>query len=497
MDTKSSHVLNEQNRNEIEKLLSELVALGIDFKLQDKVHKKNLAGDPALLMQQELPSNSVDMVDLIDTFKRDVLPHCTNFSSKHFMGFPDAGNSIASLAGGLLQEFLQQNLINQSFCSPSGTFVEIAVIRWLREVVGYETEAVSNIWDVGGVITPGGTVSNAIGMMLARENKQPGALENGVTDPSRFKVVVPKGIGHYSVKSAQMWIGCGTNLVEVDTIDFRYDLDKLRTALVENKGSIMAVVAYAGDSRTMTVDNFDAVADLVHEVDPSIWLHADACHGFSLGFSKSLKHKIAGIEKFDSISADPHKVMLSPYTVSALLVRDPKKMQTITSKSDLIMQEQFAFGQITPFLGSKPWLSLKLWFMMQHFGKSGLDDLITSRHTYATLLAKKLSLNSNFVLLNKVEINSVAFFYTGGRTSLTASEVNTLNKLIHKRMLDEGVFHLHQFSIPDSGVFEKGVLVYPLRFMCGNPNADESDLDQLISYLETIGEQCAHEIAES
>lgn len=50
-----------------------------------------------------------------------------------------------------------------------------------------------------------------------------------------------------------MWIGCGDNIVEVETDNFRYDLDALKRALNENKGKVMCVVSYAGDSRTMTI----------------------------------------------------------------------------------------------------------------------------------------------------------------------------------------------------------------------------------------------------
>jgi len=100
----------------------------------------------------------------------------------------------------------------------------------------------------------------------------------------------------------------------------------LKKKLVENKGKVMCVVAYAGDSRTMTVDNFGKVAEIVKSVDPNIWLHADACHGFSLGFSNNLRHMIKGIEQFDSISLDPHKVLVTPYVISTLLVKDPKKL---------------------------------------------------------------------------------------------------------------------------------------------------------------------------
>lgn len=490
MEPIESKILSNSTRDSAREFFDDILDMGMDFKEQDIVRRKSISLAESTLHEMTLPTSGESLDTILAHFEEKVLPHCTNFGSRKFLGFPDAGNSIAALGGSVLQSFLQQNLINQSFCSPSGTLVEIAVIRWLREAVGYDSGAVGDIWDVGGVITPGGTVSNAIGMLLARENKVPGTLENGVTDPSQFKVVVPKGIGHYSVKSAQMWIGCGTNLIEVDTIGFRYDLAALRAALSEHKGSIMAVVAYAGDSRTMTVDDLDAVAELVREIDPGIWLHADACHGFSLGFSSSLKHKIRGIEKFDSISADPHKVMLAPYTVSALLVRDPQKMRTVTSKSDLIMQEQFAFGQITPFLGSKPWLSLKLWFMMRHFGKQGLDELITKRHALAVRFAEKLREDPDFVVLNEVDINSVGFFYTGART-LSADEANRISKGIHASLAREGEYHLHQFSIPDDGVFERAAIVYPLRFMCGNPAVTESDLNALIEHVRKTGRAVA------
>ena len=270
---------------------------------------------------------------------------------------------------------------------------------------------------------------------------------------------------------------------------FRYDLVELEKTLREHKSKVMALVAYVGDSRTMTVDNLDAIADLVERIDPKIWLHADACHGFSLGFSKTLRHKIKGIERFDSISLDPHKVMLTPYTLSALLVKDPEDMKNIMSRSDLIMQEQFAFGQVTPFLGSKPWQSLKLWFMMKSFGKEGLDELITKRHELALYLADVLKNDADFAVLNDVEINSVAFFYTGGERDV--KKVNSMNKAVHARMLEEGEYHLHQFSIPDSGVFEKGTVVYPLRFMCGNPNVATEDVDCMVEYVRTLGKDVA------
>jgi L-2,4-diaminobutyrate decarboxylase len=250
----------------------------------------------------------------------------------------------------------------------------------------------------------------------------------------------------------------------------------------------MGLVAYAGDSRTMTVEYFDKVAQLVQSIDPSIWLHADACHGFSLGFSDKLKAKLKGIEQFDSITTDPHKVMNSPYTVSALLVRDPQKIRTISTTSDLIMQEQFALGQITPFIGSKPWMSLKLWFAMKNIGRKGFGKIIDKRHHLALDLATLIDESSDFVRINEVDINAVAFLYTGGAQRMSVDRLNELNKEIHATMIQDGLYHLHQFSIPDAGVFEKGAVIYPLRFMSGNPNTTKEDLTMMLDYIRGVAQ---------
>lgn len=486
-------ILHNDNKDESKLFLHKVIDTGIDFKLQENFKQKNMGAADIDKILVDLPRKGMKEEEILDDFKEHILPFSTNFSSTKFMGFPDAGNSVSAIGGAFLCDLMQQNLINQSFCAPAATFAEIAVIRWLRESVGYHNEAITDIWDVGGIITPGGTVSNTIAMMLARENKSPGTLDEGVRDPEDFQVIVPKGIGHYSVKSAQMWVGLGSHLLEVETDDFHYDLEQLEKTLVENKGRVMALVAYAGDSRTMTVDNLLAIEALVRRIDPSIWLHADACHGFSLGFSSELRHKISGIKKFDSISCDPHKVMLTPYTLSTLLVRNPHEMKKITSKSDLIMQEPFAFGQITPFMGSRSWESLKLWFMMKNYGKDGLDKLITDRHNLAVYLSDKLDKDKDFQVLTKIDINAVAFFYTRG-ISDDVIKINQVNKTIHARLLDEGVYHLHQFSIPDRGLFKQNEIVYPLRFMCGNPNTTKVDVDGMVEYVRTLGEQVAAQL---
>lgn len=479
--------LNSRNKELAREVFLRAIDTGLDFKLQDDVRQ----GDTSKLEYEDflddIPEHGLSIEEVQEEFRKRFLPYCYNFASTKFMGFPDAGNSIAAIAGSLTADFLQQNLINQSFCSPSGTYAEISVIRWLREVVGYKNpDRVSDVFDVGGIITGGGTMSNTVAVMLARENYVPDTMRNGIKDTDGYYLVIPKGIGHYSVKSAQMWIGCGNRLLEVETDNFKYNLNALEATLKKYKGKIMGLVAYAGDSRTMTVDQFESIAKLTRSIDPSIWLHADACHGFSLGFSDLLRVKLKGIELFDSVTTDPHKVMNSPYTISSLLVRNPQKLRTISSTSDLIMQEQFALGQITPFIGSKPWMSLKLWFAMKNIGRKGFGEIIEKRHKLALNLAELINNSKYFVLINKVDINSVAFMYKGANSEIAVSAINDINRKIHSIIIKEGRYHLHQFSIPDAGVVSKGDIIYPLRFMSGNPNTTKDDLEEMLQYIINI-----------
>lgn len=467
-------------------IIIEAVETGLQFQLQPDVQQAapTMHGMNGLLTP--LPQEGAPLRDVLSVFKAEILPYCTNFSSPRFMGFPDAGNALAPIVGDVLSTFLQQNLIDQTIGSPSATFIDIAVIRWMREALGYTSpHQVADVWDVGGVFTAGGTASNALAMLLARERKNPDALEGGIRHPERMKLVVPEDIGHYSVKSSAMWLGCGNHSLEVPTDDYRYDLDELRRVLIRHRGEVMAVVAYACDSQTMTVDRLRDIATLTREIDPEVWLHLDACHGFSLAFSPRLREKLYGAELFDSIALDPHKVLSVPYAASMLLVKDPMSLQLIRIHSDL-MAEDFSFGQATPFAGSREWNSLKVWFLLMHLGAQGVAHMVEERHNLAQYLHGRLSEADDFILLNNVDYNAVLFMHAPKGTE-TLAALNTLNQRIHATMLQEGRFYLHQFPISATPRFGPGATAFPLRFMPGNALTTRDDVNEMVRYVRALG----------
>ena len=160
------------------------------------------------------------------------------------------------------------------------------------------------------------------------------------------------------------------------------------------------------------------------------------------------------------MTVDPHKVMAVPYAVSALLTKKPENLRLISSYSDLIMQEDFAFGQVTPFIGTKSWASLKLWMMMRAHGRTGLARLIEHRLDTTRQFVVALDQRPRFLRLHNPDLTAVAFLYLPAGIDLDDPDIdriNAVNQEIHQRLLDEGRWHLHQFSIPDPGRLRLGV----------------------------------------
>lgn len=496
--------ISKENLKEIETYFSKIIKMGLKFKTSDHLIKRKSIVDIQKLFLTPLPQEGTDLKHLYQDLAQ-ITSLSTNFGSKKFMAFPDAGNAISSVSAALLIPLINQNLINADHCSPAATFVEIATINWLRSVLGYSVNHhPKDILDVGGIITSGGTISNTIALMAARDKLLPHAKEEGVyADAGKVKLFVPKYISHYSQRCSMAWLGLGEkNIVEIEvTEDLQLDLTDLKAKidLYQKEYKIMAIVCYAGDSRAMALDRFAEIAAIAHE--HNIWFHVDACHGFQLGFSDRLKSKIKGIELADSITMDPQKVLAIPYVISALAFKNPQDFAYIASNSDLIMKEAFAFGQITPMLGSKPFNSLKLWCLIKHLGKKNIGKLVEARHELALYLFDRLEKDKHFILINKnVGINSVMFLYNPypdkPLSELDVNDLNTLNRKIYHTLFDTDKYYVHNFPFPDlrHQFGSETVTLYPLRYMSGNVWASPKDIDCLIKEVKKIGARLQKEM---
>ena len=479
---------------------NKILKMGMDFKSQKEVIKVTNSS-PSNISFPSVPEKGQSLEQLRGIYQ-EVFDKSTNFSSTGFVGFPDAGNSIAGLSAGLVSLFLNQNLINQNFCAPEATFIEMETIHWLRELTGYAVlDKYNSASDIAGCCVHGGVLANTVAMLAAREKTFPRTLQNGVVEnPQRIKVLVPAGIGHYSIKASLSWLGIGeNNLISVPiTNNYKTNITELEKIIKKERDKghyIMAYVTYAGDSRTMSVDDMEGIAFVLNKY--KIWFHIDACHGFQLLFSDKEKYKMKGSQYADSITVDPHKVLWLPYVCSFVLFKEVSALKNICTSSDLITKEKWSLGQTTPFIGSKAFNSFKLWSLIKHLGVTKIGEHIDKRLQLTRDIRETIAQKKCFHLLNKTDINSCMFIYLPkqlrdkkkiGLKSLTL--INELNLQIKNQILKDGDYYIHGFPINSSGftdLFQGGISIQVLRTMNGNDLTEINTIVQMLNHIEHLG----------
>jgi len=429
-----------------------------------------------------------EMDDLVNTYS-------INQSTVNFTAFPESGNSKAAVAAAMLTPLWNQNLISVDKSAPIATFIEVQVIEWLRQLVGYSCEPHVSAESIGGVAATGGVMSNAIGLLVARSLAFPDSRRHGLTQAGKipYLLVADKTLEHYSHKAAFWWLGLGEeNVVAVKANGFNFDIADLKQKIKQyNSGNnvVVAVVCLAGDSRTMTIQNIDEIHTEITK--HGIWLHVDACQGGVALFS-SKKDELCGSYKLaDSISIDPHKGLGVPYSSSFCVFKNQHILQTISKSTDItIAKGTYDIGQITPFLGSRPFDTLKFWALLKYHGLDGLAKNVDHRIAITKTWADCINKSRYFTALNDPTLTALSFSVDPRKISLEenhGAQLSKLNKELHDRCYTEGWLVVHCYDLIDFedriGLADTG----PLRVLgtnFGNVLLDASHFPKMIAYME-------------
>lgn len=497
-----------EDTDQIRLVFNQVIELGISFKTAESVYPNGVHTEPDQVCFDRMPETGVSYGQLMELYS-SIASQSANWGSPNFLGFPDSANNVAGLAAALLIPLLNQNMANQEICSPQATFVEMEVIHWLREAIGYCVPSTyTTASGIGGILTLGGCLSNTVALLAAREKLFPGSGLQGIPVlPRNIRVLVPNIIEHYSIRSSMSWLSLGEQNVIRIPVDneFRMDQDALKRTIDQERdrgNHILACVAYAGDSRSMRIDELNALATILRA--KNVWFHVDACHGSQLVFSERHRHKLRGIEKADSITIDPHKTMVLPYNCSFVLFRDPNVHAATSTNSDLILNTQWSLGRVSPFIGSKAFDALKLWSTIRFFGKKRLGQLVDERLELTDAIQSGIMGRPNLVLMNVTDINSCMMMFVPheiqdyclqNNTQLSDSDLEKLNRLnrqIKDMIRQDGTHYVHGFPLKSCShqqFIARGKPVYVLRTMNGNPASTMVHVNNLLDRVDELGKQ--------
>ncbi|MCL9643792.1 pyridoxal phosphate-dependent decarboxylase family protein [Rahnella bonaserana] len=382
------------------------------------------------------------------------------------------------------------NATNQSMDSwdqsPSATIIEMKLIEWLRTQVGYQAGD-------AGVFTSGGTQSNLMGLMLARDaffaRQGHSIQQDGLIGNLRKVKVLCSENAHFSVQKNMALLGLGYQCVTlVKTDEFaRMDLNDLREKVAQaqaNGDQILAIVATAGTTDAGAIDPLRAIAELAAE--HQIWVHVDAAWGGALLLSEKYRDYLDGIELVDSITLDFHKQFFQTISCGAFLLKEERHYELMRYQAAYLNSE-FDEAAGVPNLVSKSlqttrrFDALKLWMGLEALGQKQYAAIIDHGVTMAQEVAQYVTSEAALELVMKPQLASVLFRYRPEQLAGSSdAAIALLNQKIGDALLESGRANV--------GVTEhSGVTCLKLTLL--NPTVTLEDVKVLLALVEKTAQQ--------
>jgi sulfinoalanine decarboxylase len=153
---------------------------------------------------------------------------------------------------------------------------------------------------------------------------------------------------------------------------------------------VIAVVATAGTTVRGAVDPLHPMAEICRQ--RGLWLHVDGAIGAVFGLVAGHRFRVAGLERADSITINPQKLLGITKTSSLLLLARPQALAEAFHTGLPYMEPSWGGGHggETGLQGTRPAEILKLWLGLRQLGLVGieavLDGAIQRRRQLAALL---------------------------------------------------------------------------------------------------------------
>lgn len=333
----------------------------------------------------------------------DVLsPACLSIDHPRYLSFvPCAPTEAASLFDVIVSA---SSIYGGSWLEGAGAvYAENQALRWLADLAGLPAAA-------GGTFVSGGSIANLSALAVARTVWRD-------ADPAREErrpIVLLSGGAHSSNASACELLDLRTRPIEVDEAD-RITRAGLRAALdglsADEREAVCAVVATGGLTNSGTVDDLVAAADAADEL--GTWFHVDAAYGGAALCSTDHAHLLAGVERADSVTMDPHKWLFSPFDCAAILYRDPRlARRTFTQRAgylDVLTEaDDWSPSDYAPHLSRRA-RGLPTWFSLAVYGTDAYRDAVDATLRTTAEAAQLIGSCDHLELVVEPELSILVF----------------------------------------------------------------------------------------
>ena len=376
-------------------------------------------GDIRAKLPENPPLEGEPFEALLRDMDRVILPGITHWQSPNWFGYFPCNASGPGILGDLLSSGLGvQGMLWST--SPACTELETHVMDWVVGMLGLPDKFRSS--STGGGVIQDTASSAALCAMLAGRERATNFLTNKKGCDGRLVAYVSTQT-HSSLQKAAMIAGIGVDNLRAIEVDeaFAMKPDALARQVEADRSAGLTpffVCATIGTTSSNAMDPLIPISEVCR--NNSLWLHVDAAMAGTAMLCPEFRHFQDGMEFADSYNFNPHKWMFTNFDCSCFWVADRKALiQTLSILPEYLRNQATESGAVIDYrdwhiqLGRR-FRSLKLWFVIRHYGVGGLQHHVREHVRMAQEFASWVRQDARFELAAPVPLNLVCFRHKGG-----------------------------------------------------------------------------------
>ncbi len=374
-------------------------------------------------IRASLPAEPPLLGESFENILRDVdqliIPGITHWQSPSFFAFFPANASGPAILGELLSAGLGvQGMLWAT--SPACTELETHVLDWLVDMLDLPPDFKSD-GSGGGVIQDSASSASLCALLAARERATDyDSNEHGCE--GRL-VAYASTQAHSSIEKAVKIAGLGRQnlrLIEVDQ-GFALRPEALARQIKQDRQAGLVpcfVCATVGTTSSNAIDPLPEIGRICRE--EGLWLHVDAAMSGTAALCPEYRHIHTGLEWADSYCFNPHKWMFTNFDCDCFYVAERAALiKALSVLPEYLRNKATESGAVIDYrdwqvpLGRR-FRSLKLWFVIRHYGVEGLRHHIRRHVELAQRFARWVDADERFELAVPPPLNLVCFRHVGG-----------------------------------------------------------------------------------
>ena len=420
-------------------------------------------GEIRASLPEHPPLQGESFEKVLEDVGRIILPGITHWQSPNFFAYFPANASGPAILGDLLSSgFGVQGMLWMT--SPACTELETLVLDWVVEILGLP-ETFRSTGQGGGVIQDTASSAALCALLAARERATQFASNEKGSDGKL--VAYASSQAHSSIEKAVKIAGIGRRNLRAIAVDETFAMrpDDLAEKIEKDRRDGLVpcfVSATVGTTSSNAMDPLGDIGRICRE--HGLWFHVDGAMSGTAAICPEFRHFQDGLDLADSYCFNPHKWMFTNFDCDCFYVADRNALiRTLSILPEYLLNEATKSGAVIDYrdwhipLGRR-FRSLKLWFVIRHYGVEGLRHHVRRHVALAQEFASWVSRDGRFELAAPAPLNLVCFRHKGG-DARNQELMDRLNKsgdlyLTHTRLSDRLTL---RFCVAQTTTEEKNV----------------------------------------